>query len=246
MSTFRIHKRKSYLICDKGFLDRKDLSMRSKGILAYLLSKPDDWVVYMNNIISCCTEGREAIRTSIQELIDFGYLVRNEFRDQFGRINYEYSVYEFPVNESRIQEAGDGKPSTVTNPLLIKEEVSNELLNTEEAAKADGFADELKNEWNKYSGLPTFIRLTTKRLQSLRTRMKDSFFSENWKEALAFMGTTPFYYGENDRGWRANVDYFLRPDTVIKLMERKSLPKQMKPKQQSYSRPEHREMPTAN
>ncbi|HGJ5878224.1 MAG TPA: helix-turn-helix domain-containing protein, partial [Arsenophonus nasoniae] len=29
----------------------------------------------------------------------------------------------------------------------------------------------------------------------------------------------PWYFGENDRGWRASFDYLLRPDTVTKTRE---------------------------
>lgn len=117
-------------------------------------------------------------------------------------------------------EAPDIMSNRAPDIMSDKEDINTKKIKEDK----DGcvISDEFKEEWNKYSGLPKFIRLTTKRMQSLRSRMKDSFFSENWKQALQFMGTTPFYYGENDRGWRADVDYFLRPDTVIKLIERKN------------------------
>ncbi|MEK9497093.1 replication protein [Photorhabdus sp. P32] len=36
----------------------------------------------------------------------------------------------------------------------------------------------------------------------------------------AFVATAkPFYFGENDSGWRANFDYLLRPDTLTKTRE---------------------------
>ncbi|MBG3071650.1 helix-turn-helix domain-containing protein, partial [Proteus mirabilis] len=35
-----------------------------------------------------------------------------------------------------------------------------------------------------------------------------------------FMETaSAWYFGENNRGWRANFDYLLRPETVLKTRE---------------------------
>jgi len=32
---------------------------------------------------------------------------------------------------------------------------------------------------------------------------------------------SPFLLGENDRGWRADIDWFLRPDSVTRILEGK-------------------------
>ena len=52
LSTFRIKKNKEnpYVMLHKHFLTDKNLSWRDKGILAYLLSKPDDWIVRVEDI----------------------------------------------------------------------------------------------------------------------------------------------------------------------------------------------------
>ncbi|MDO3418138.1 hypothetical protein QWI30_03250 [Citrobacter freundii] len=37
----------------------------------------------------------------------------------------------------------------------------------------------------------------------------------------AFVERAPkFYFGENDRGWRASFDYLLRSDTLLKTREK--------------------------
>lgn len=57
------------------------------------------------------------------------------------------------------------------------------------------------------------------RSRSLRRRLKDTFFRDNWRDALVKMAGEPFFKGQNGRGWKANIDFFLRPDSVIKIME---------------------------
>jgi hypothetical protein len=87
-----------YAIISKAFLSDTRLSFREKGVLAYLLSKPDDWQVIELDLIRQGTDGREAIRSGMRELTDAGYVRR------YRRINrrtrrmegVETVVYETP------------------------------------------------------------------------------------------------------------------------------------------------------
>jgi hypothetical protein len=74
MSVVRIKKRENpYVQIDKRCLEDKRLSWRSKGILAYLLSKPDGWNVSVKDIWNNGKEGRNAVQDCLAELQEFGY-----------------------------------------------------------------------------------------------------------------------------------------------------------------------------
>jgi hypothetical protein len=75
--------------------------------------------------------------------------------------------------------------------------------------------------WNQLgTPFPRVAALTDKRLRRLRERLADGFFTENWRAALTKVKRSKFCRGEcGDRGWRANFDWFLRPDSVAKTME---------------------------
>lgn len=60
---------------------------------------------------------------------------------------------------------------------------------------------------------------TDKRRAALRARLREPFFVENWKAAIDRARSSPFCCGHNKTGWVANIDWFLRPDTVVRLME---------------------------
>lgn len=95
------NKDNPYVMLNKGFLNDYRMSWRSKGILAYLLSKPDDWVVMVCDLVDKSTEGRDAVYNAIRELLVCGYVVRTELRDSKGKIQkYEYTVYEQPLTEN--------------------------------------------------------------------------------------------------------------------------------------------------
>lgn len=72
--------------------------------------------------------------------------------------------------------------------------------------------------WNM-AGLTPCRKLTSTRLQHFRARAADSLWRDSWREALTRATASSFCRGGGDRGWRATVDWFLRPDTVAKILE---------------------------
>ena len=99
---FRVSKNKDnpYVMLDKRPINRADLSWKAKGIWAYLMSKPDDWTVIIEDIINHSTDGAKAVRSGIQELREAGYIHHVQARDgegQFGRS--VWMVFEEPQND---------------------------------------------------------------------------------------------------------------------------------------------------
>jgi hypothetical protein len=82
-------------------------------------------------------------------------------------------------------------------------------------------ADALFHLWSEFDFLPQIQSVTTKRKAALSSRMKDPYFRDHWQEAISKIGESEFLKGNNDRGWRADIDWFLRPDSVTKIMEGK-------------------------
>lgn len=112
MSTFRIQKNKDnpYVMINKGMLQDSILSARAKGLLAYLLSLPNDWQIYELEIARHFSDGRDSIRAGVKELIRRGYVIRGKrLRNELGQLRgYEYDVYEVPQNQTL--NPYDGKP----------------------------------------------------------------------------------------------------------------------------------------
>lgn len=77
---------------------------------------------------------------------------------------------------------------------------------------------EVVEAWNA-SGFPTCRKLTKSRKSALRQRLRDPDWRENWRAALARARESPFCNGGGAQGWRADLDWFLRPDSVTKLLE---------------------------
>lgn len=65
------------------------------------------------------------------------------------------------------------------------------------------------------------LRVTTKRRVAIGQRLSDAFFCDNWIDSLDRVAASPFCGGQNERGWKADIDWFLKPDSVTKIMEGK-------------------------
>jgi hypothetical protein len=107
-------------------LKDKALSLKSKGLLSQILSLPDDWNYNTRGLASINREGVDSIGTALKELELSGYLVRNQLRDERGRItDTEYVIYETPQTGVPDTPPPDtGKPYTV-NPCTENAAVLN-------------------------------------------------------------------------------------------------------------------------
>lgn len=73
---FRQQKTRNYTIVNNDILRRKDLSWKAKGILIYILSLPNDWVIYLEEVMKHSTDGRDSFRSGWKELEKVGYVKR--------------------------------------------------------------------------------------------------------------------------------------------------------------------------
>ena len=80
-------------------------------------------------------------------------------------------------------------------------------------------ASVIAEEWNLIPGVSRCKVVTANRKRAIAARMKDKFWRENWRAAMQKVARSPFCRGSNDRSWIADIDWFLRPDTVVRLLE---------------------------
>ena len=76
--------------------------------------------------------------------------------------------------------------------------------------------------WNAMaegSGLAGARSLTDGRRAALRKRVGECGGVEGWRSALALVAASAFLCGENDRGWKADLDFILQPKSFTRLRE---------------------------
>lgn len=184
MSIIRIQKRESpYVQIDKRPLERDDLSFKAKGLLAYLLSRPDDWTVRLTQLETVSTDGASSVRSAIKELREKGYcqvkLIRE--KDESGKYllsGSEYIIYEMPIfptpdssdtQKIRLPEIPASGKSKTTNKEITNKDSTNKETNTNKYSlreKTDWFID----FWNKL--YDTNVRFTENKQRQVAQRLK--------------------------------------------------------------------------
>lgn len=96
MSVFKIEKTKDFTIMSNFHLRDRNLSLKAKGLLSYMLSLPSDWDYSLSGLCSLCKENRDAIRSTLKELQNNNYLEIEKLRGIRGHFEYNYLIYEKP------------------------------------------------------------------------------------------------------------------------------------------------------
>jgi len=78
------------------------LTARAKGVLLWVLSQKDDWVIYKSTIHKSFKESRETIWKAFKELVSAGYVIETDVidRNKNGAIvgrRVDYLVYEVSI-----------------------------------------------------------------------------------------------------------------------------------------------------
>lgn len=154
----KIQKRDNpYVQIDKECINDKRLSWKAKGILAYLLSKPDNWQVYLTDLKKQSIDGTRSVSSGMKELEKYHYIEKGKRRNKKGRFEgWEYLVYEQPRCQKGISvkantetlksESGkseSGEQHTTNKDLTNKEKTKKEGSNGV-ATIRDYFIDQCK------------------------------------------------------------------------------------------------------
>jgi len=96
------------------------LSFKARGLLAYMLSKPDNYRFYIEELTKHTTEGKDSIRAGLKELERLGYIKRYSIKDSRGKImSWEIDIYETPTLRPESGFPVVENPTLVTNDYII-------------------------------------------------------------------------------------------------------------------------------
>lgn len=111
MPIIKTNKTENYCIIPNAILENHSLSFQSKGLLCFLLSKPNFWQINVEHLSKVSTNGKDGIYAMIKELIVAGYVTKTQSKNSRGKFQtFDYLVYDQP---SPLRE----KPEADTIPL---------------------------------------------------------------------------------------------------------------------------------
>lgn len=157
MGIIRIDKTAgNYFIASKHYVEDENISWKAKGIMSYLFSKPNDWQIYQTQLEKVSKDGKASVRSTINELINNGYMTRQSRRKTNGDFDgYDYTLHEYPINNG-VRKMEDAKmeiakmeiaKSDTTNNNSTNNDLTNNDINTS-ATKVT--QEQFDQWWNLY------------------------------------------------------------------------------------------------
>jgi DNA-directed RNA polymerase subunit E'/Rpb7 len=88
-----------YTPISNEIIQSKTLTIEERGVLIYLLSLPEDWVIYKKYIWKDINIGRDKFNRIWTNLVKYGYIVSIKVIDTNSNliIGYNHVVYEEPI-----------------------------------------------------------------------------------------------------------------------------------------------------
>lgn len=138
----------NFSILDNRIAEDSSLSWGARGLLVFLLSKPDNWSISVSHLIKCTCgakkkTGRDGVYALINELIDEGYLTRVVQSKVDGKFSeMEYVVHDVKQDKKACPHTDlphTVKPDTVkphtANPTLTRTDIKQELIGNNNGVK---------------------------------------------------------------------------------------------------------------
>ena len=178
MDIVRVIKSKDYTtICNRIFKDRR-LSLKAKGLLAMLLSFSDSWNLTIKGLEVILKEGRTSIRSTMSELIEFGYVERQQIRKANKFIGVDYIVFESPKSQNLTSQNLTSQNSLQVSNNIInnqsnKDNSKNQFFN--EVMAFENYSKEMLTDFFEYWSEPTkkgVLKKDTMKTWSTSRRLK--------------------------------------------------------------------------
>jgi DnaD/phage-associated family protein len=150
-------------------IENPKLSWKAKGLLAYLLSRPDNWTVRFGDLVKRAPDGAHTIRGAMKELRKAGH-VKVVAEREGGRVKqWIYTVHESP----------DGDFQQVENLEVEKQQVEKRALNNKDLSNKDlSNKKEIDNAQSVFDALSLF----TGGLNSETPRFVDTWLEKHTVE----------------------------------------------------------------
>lgn len=94
-----------YVSINRYGLEDTRLSFKARGLLAYLLTKPDGWMINFRHLMKVGPDGEWSVLAALKELETCGYLSRSRRRLENGKFTWEQTLSDLPADHAEVSHA---------------------------------------------------------------------------------------------------------------------------------------------
>jgi len=139
----------NFTIIPNDIIRNKSLSDRARFIFCYMASMPDDWKFYQGVMAKELGYTKDTLRKYIEELLETGYLNREQRREVGKFDSYDYTLNFSPCTKNTdTVKIRDGK-----NPLREKSSLTNTNLEQRKTIININLDKEFENEFSHFQAI---------------------------------------------------------------------------------------------
>lgn len=170
-------KNANYTTISNVFLRDKELSLKAKGLLATILSLPENWDFSIKGICATIKEGTTAVYSAIDELKERGYCKVVTNRNEKGMIvGNDYTFYEDPSMENL----------NVGNQTQINTNIS--LPNTKGTYNKEINKEEIKELKEKFTNFVSLYKKSGGKVRGVDTEFEEfTKRHKDWKSIVPYL-----------------------------------------------------------
>ena len=154
----RIKHTSNFTTLANTMLNDRTISFKARGLLAHMLSLPDNWKFYRKELASHSDrDGESAVSSALKELIEAGYITYFQKKKGTGEwAEVEWEVREIPNELPQRGFPRTEKPRTEKPPLLSTNRLNTNRLSTNKAFDAEdlpvrlGSNKDISTAWRNY------------------------------------------------------------------------------------------------
>ncbi len=161
------------------------------------------------------------VRTFLRDLVAARMIEKGQARTQYAAVYLltKYDTYQTAAAHETRAEAGEGQ----TKGTREAREGQHSTKNTKDTSISLGQPDCLTafddyNELAAAHGLPRASKLTDDRKRAI-SRVLADFGLDGWQKMLANVPQSPHLMGDNDRGWKCDLDFLTNPKKFSRVLD---------------------------
>ena len=178
MAFIRTNKRENpFVQMDKRFTEDSKLTWAAKGLLAYILSRPNNWKINQADLVKRSACGDAVVRNALLNLMEHGYIYYYADRNEKGQINeWIYEVYETPEFNPYHEEA----------QKKAKEKIAEQKERNRKKVKKRKVKEEIPHQVNPDLESPSYNNIVT---NNIVTNNIDSSNNLSIEEGIEIINT---------------------------------------------------------
>lgn len=203
---------KGFTIVTNSIFREKGLSLKAKGLYCLMWSLPDNWQFSVDGLATLVTDKRDSVRSAMEELEEFRYLIRRGQTRERGRLSTaDYDLYQVPANLLPLEDFA----STVEHAQLNTKESSTNNISSFKRDKDTESNEDTRDTKRVCARTKKFVPPTVEEVAAYCTEHGYAIDAERF---VAHYETVGWVYGKNRvpiKSWKSAVVTWVKNDKAF-------------------------------